>query len=229
MSEQALTDSELESWRMAFREQRSARGSDCPDEESLVRLVLGEIHGTDRDRLANHFVQCRACGRDWQLLRQVHAEARQELARVRPRWRAGLAVAAGLAAIGLGAFLILQPELDSRTALTQEPTEVTRGTDDTDLSTAVTPSDGQDLAVPPASLSWPQSASSSGTFRVTVFNANLTPIWQSGPVQEAKVMLPEDVRARMAPGQVFLWSVEPQGSEKSMLGPFKFQILAGGK
>src|SRR5688500_18178842 len=66
MSELA-TDSELESWRMAFRERRSTRGSDCPDEDSLVRFVLGEVHGAEREQLASHLVQCRACGRDWQL------------------------------------------------------------------------------------------------------------------------------------------------------------------
>ena len=224
MSEQA-TDSELESWRMAFREGRSARGIDCPDEDSLVRFVLGEVQGSERERLASHLVQCRACGRDWQLLRQVHAEARQELAQARPRWRSGLAIAAGLAAIGLGAFLIFQPELNPRNTSTSSP-ELTRGTDVSDRSAAVTPSDGQDLAVPPATLTWPASASAAGTFRVTVFNENLTPIWQSGPIQEATAAIPEDVRARMTPGQTFLWSVEPQGSEKSMLGPFKFQILA---
>jgi hypothetical protein len=228
MTEQGPADSELESWRMAFRERRFARGVDCPDEDSLVGFVLGELQGAERERVANHLVECRACGRDWQLLRQVHAEARQELAQARPQWRAGLAVAAGLAAIGLGAFLILQPELNPPT-LTPETSEVTRGTDESDLSTAVTPSDGQDLAVPPASLTWPASASGAGTFRVTVFNENLTPIWQSGPIQEARAAIPEEVRARMAPGQTFLWSVEPQGSEKSMLGPFKFQILAAGK
>lgn len=228
MTERGLTDSELESWRMAFRERQSARGGDCPDEESLVRFVLGEVQGAAREHLASHLVECRACGRDWRLLRQVHAEARHELALARPRWRAGLAVAAGLAAIGLGAFLILQPELNLPT-MTSETSEVTRGTDESDLSTAVTPSDGQDLAVPPANLTWPATASAAGTFRVTIFNENLTPIWQSGPIQEAKAVIPDDVRARMAPGQAYLWSVEPQGPEKSMLGPFKFQILAAGK
>lgn len=59
---------DLKAWKQAYRSIQIARAPDCLSEAQFVAMVMDNIHGVARLKLANHIVQCQHCTDVYQLL-----------------------------------------------------------------------------------------------------------------------------------------------------------------
>jgi hypothetical protein len=165
----------------------------------------------ERQALADHVATCASCAADFRLLRELHAEASRDAAAGRPSRRVWLAAAAAaLAAVALLPLLL------------REPADQVRGT-----ANEVRPADGAVLERAPEVLAWPAEPGARA-YRVRLFQADATPLWDSGEVAGPPVRLPAEQLAGMRAGGSWYWTVEALGPvQRRRLGPFWFQLLAG--
>lgn len=188
----------------------------CPAPERLADLVLGQVSGEERERLADHVVACRRCSEDARILLETHREARGELGAEavpgRRRWFA-LAAAAVLAVAALGILLLRQvPEIES----------AERGS--APRAAGLTPPDAAALNEPPAHFAWPATAGAEG-YRLKLFRDSGDILWESDRFGATQIELPPDRRALLERGRSYFWVVEVEGSlERTRLGPFTFRV-----
>jgi len=208
-------DDDVASWRRAYRSTLTAAPGDCPGDEALAALALGELDGEARARVADHVVACARCADDVRLLGEMHREA----SRGRTRWP-GLRVAAAAAAVVAVAAGLL---LHGRVPATDD--DRLRGGD---RPQAVAPLPDARLADAPAELAW-RAAEGARAYRLRLFDARAEPVWESGLSAETSRPLPAEIRARLRPGASYFWIVDVQGPEPATrLGPFWFHLGGGG-
>jgi hypothetical protein len=122
-----------------------------------------------------------------------------------PRWAFA---AAAVLVVGLGTVLLLP----------REPAPlVVRGS----AVTAVDPASGSALHAAPAQLGWSPIGSASA-YRVELYDERAESLWRSERVTATRVVLPDELRARLARG-TFLWRVRAEGSDIE-IGPFYFRV-----
>jgi len=183
----------------------------CPDPDALTALALGDGSPEDRVRLADHVIACAACAADLRLLRELHAEA--ERCRSRPFLRSRRAwLGAGLVAALVGAVGLF-PLLERG-----------RVGDERGGQVAVQPADGIVLEAAPWELRWPPQLGAR-RYRVKLFGADGTPVWESGPETEPRAVLPPEMRGGLRPGGSWYWTVELEGPvQRRRMGPFWFEV-----
>ncbi|MCP3956756.1 MAG: hypothetical protein GY719_02770 [bacterium] len=221
MSVETLSDSQLAELRASYRQAMDAGSESCPEDENLAALATGELGG-ESPGLADHVVSCRRCAERYRTLRELHLAAEGRTGGRVTRWRrplrATFAVAAMLV-VALGLYHFLAPPT---------PDSSRSGAGDQLRTTVseleVTPADGAVLGAPPRSLAWP-AQTGAGTYRVHLFDAGAEPLWESGPLSEPGVDLPEPQVAELRSGGSFFWVVRMSGfSQRRELGPFWFEV-----
>jgi hypothetical protein len=81
MSDPFRDDPDLEAWRQAYRALQAPGSPACPSDDQLIALVLNEVGAWERQRLADHLVQCQRCTDTYRLLMRLYpgaAEAQSE-------------------------------------------------------------------------------------------------------------------------------------------------------
>jgi hypothetical protein len=72
MSDPFRDDLDLKAWRQAYRALQTLGSSACPSDDQLIALVLNEVCAGERQRLADHIVQCQRCTDTYRLLVRLH-------------------------------------------------------------------------------------------------------------------------------------------------------------
>lgn len=188
------------SWHRAYRATQSGGSSDCPATEVLAAMAIGEVRGSRRRALGDHVVACRPCTDRYRALRELHAEAGAlDLAPAgRDATRRYLAAAAALAlgaALSIGLWLSGGPGSD--------PSGHRGGIEVVDEAQ---PPDGSVLHAGPRTLTWPASPDAD-RYRVVLYDAESTPVWESPDSTEPEIELPPDVADRLIPGKAYYWRV----------------------
>ncbi len=245
---QPLDDHVLATLRGTYRDDMTPGSADCPDDETLASLAIGDTAEATRSALADHVIECARCAESVRLLLDLHREAsaptRQSSVDERPTAEAApthpphrsrstaIRLALPLAALLAIAFgwTLMKPEPpfgtppDSSTAAAPsraatERSKPPRG--------AITPAHGAQLTTSPHTLTWTSEspATANERVRVRLFDAEGEPLWDSGPVDTTTIALPDAVRDVLDPGSYF-WVVEPAfatgvGGER---GPYWFEI-----
>lgn len=177
---------------------RSGGGASCPDAETLALAAGGDLEESERLALADHLAACSDCVAEYRLLAPPRAEETDgEVRPFRPRpaaWRIAAIAASLVLASGITAAVWLG-------GATDPPAPSDRGAQPT--GARVEPADGARLASPPGRLAWEPSGAAR-RYRVVIFDAESTPVWESAEVGEASLALPDDLRARLRDGR-FYW------------------------
>jgi hypothetical protein len=206
----------------------------CPDAGALAAASLGELAPAEREAVAGHLASCSACAEEFRLLAELRpvvdaatgaaaspdrAAGGSRWTRLSLVWRAAAAVVlvAAVAAVALVAF-------QASRSRTTPPIE--RG--DKTSAVATVPANRAELDAPPAELSW-TAVPGATAYRVTLYDFESTPIWQSPPLSEARAPVPAEVRARLPRGKPIFWRVAvTRGVDRQELGPFQFLLPVGG-
>lgn len=204
---------------------RSARG--CPEPQSLARILAKESSAAERRAFADHLVACPDCAAEYRLASSLGRWAgeaavlvggqdrlREEPRRSRPRvWIA--AAAAVVAAAGLAVLFFQGLGHATDTAVERGASLVTQALD---------PKDHANLSAPPPRLAW-AAMEGAESYEVTIYDAESTPIWKSGPVTGTEIEVPASVRERLVPGRSYLWRVVGRvGLEQRTSPVFEFGI-----
>ncbi len=213
-----LTDDDL---KALYRERTEPATRDaCPTADEMADLAAGARSAADRERLTGHLAACSACADEFRVLGELRPVI-DGAARPRPAfdWRY-LAAAAALVLVAGLAFVVWQ---SSRTNLPPRP--IDRSGQTSQIET--TPSNRATLDAAPAALSWTAVDGATG-YRVTIYDFESTPVWESPLVRTSTVDVPEEVRARLRPGTPVYWRVVATGDyDRQELGPFQFSVTAG--
>jgi hypothetical protein len=204
-----VSDDDLRAWRDAYRAGLPGGGPDCPADETLAALVVGELLGDERLAVADHVVSCLDCTSRHLALLELHQAAR----RTRPRWAGWVAAAAAAVAVAVaGAFVV-----GSRTSV-EPAADVLRAPGED-----ARPPAGAVLAGPPRELSWTPLAGAT-SHRVRLFDAGGDLVWESDRVVGPPLILPPETAARLAAGRSYFWTVELEGAARERLGPYWFRL-----
>ena len=129
------------------------------------------------------------------------------------RW-AGLAAAATVT-LALGLTYLLQPVGDPGTS-----TETVRSA----ALPGVLPASGSVHDAPPAELTWPALTGAS-SYLVQLFDGTGELSWESGSLEDNRLLLPEELKAGLGAGQAYYWVVRTSGQARQQeVGPFWFEI-----
>jgi putative zinc finger protein len=199
-------DWDLQRLRRAFASlgQGHASTSACPAPERLWAAVHGELPPEDVRPLVSHLLECGACAEAWRLAREIGA--RPEVATVRSarRWWGGWgAVAAGLAAVALGASALLQGPHGTPGYREGRRDEIR----------SLVP-ESRPLARSRAVLRWTPGPDGA-TYAVQVATDRLEPVLRAQGLAVPEVLVPPDKVASLPAGTKLLWRVEavaPDGS-----------------
>ncbi len=228
------TDEQLAAFRSTYQHTMATASEDCPGDEALAAMVVGELTSQDQAHLADHIVSCAACAAGYRTLRELHSEAVTTPTSIEAvssgrslqaprRRRSGLMMlaAAAMILLAVAAFrfsgpVFLPPADDS--ALRSD----SGGSDSEGMP--VLPADGAVLFEVPTSLTWPSLVAAT-SYQVRLFDANAEPLWESAAVLESRVDLPPAIVDGLAVGQSYFWVVRPSGSvDRRELGPFWFEV-----
>jgi hypothetical protein len=221
---------------------RSGRSADCLQEELLRRAAAREISDGERLRVVAHMRSCGDCARKYRIAhatREWAAEVAPLLENDqaapapgnpspgRPWWQHLLQPfggrAAGFAALALLAVIasfiawrVIRPGAGA------PPVE--RGSANIRLS--IMPPDKALLEAAPAQLSW-SKVEAVESYQVTLYDFELTPLWESLHGGATSVQLPEAVRAKLPLGQSVYWRVTLlTGIERRQSELFQFTLKA---
>jgi hypothetical protein len=215
-------DAELAAWRAAFSSgQEPAAPAECPGDEALAALAIGELQGPERERAADHVVACQRCASDFRDLVLIHDEGRRiAAARARRTWAwgaaASLLLASGIAVLASRAGWLGPRGSAGEDVLRSGPGDAALG--------GVTPSPGARLDVAPAALAWKAQPGAS-SYRVRLFDARAELLWETEAATH-RVELPDQARARLTAGGAYFWVVDPAGPARRRLGPHWFSLKA---
>jgi len=208
---------------------RAARG--CPDPDLAARLLGNEAGAKEREAFAVHLLDCPDCAAEYRLagpleefakeaapapgMREIPTPARRAPA---PRLAWALAAAIAAAAIGLSTAWYL-----SRGGKHEEA-PVERGS--AAATSAVVPPDGSTLTEPPEKLAWEQ-VEGAESYRVVLYDAESTPVWEASSAREPEVLLSDAVRERLRRGGSFYWKVEAvRRAERSFSDLHRFSVFS---
>jgi hypothetical protein len=89
----------------------------------------------------------------------------------------------------------------------------------------IDPPDQASLAEAPLQLSWTEVASAE-SYKVVVYDFELTPIWESPQVSATSIQIPDSIRASLKRGQRTYWRViANSGAQRRQSDLFQFVIL----
>lgn len=223
---------------------RSAAG--CLSEEILMRAGAGDLSLAERQRVTSHLRICSGCAQDYLAARSLKSWAEQvsspsslavDLASedvgtqkqaappirlagrffTGPRnWTLVAASAVVLAAAGISLTLWrTNPPIE-------EPTLERGG-----ISSSMTfePANRALLREPPARLAW-SAVEPAELYQVALYDVESTLIWESEPVKDTSITIPEAVRQRLS-AQPYYWRVfVDTGTERRQLPLLQFIVAA---
>jgi anti-sigma factor RsiW len=214
---------DVAAWRRAYRDGLPEGSPDCPSEEELVSLVVGEASADERARLADHLVACARCAATYRTLGDLHREASSAGRRAgRVTWTQRRLVVWAAAAV-----LLVAVGVALRVAPVRLPTggpqgEVMRGRPLT--AAPVEPEQGARLATPPRRLAW-KAEDAGATYRVVLYDVESVPIWESDRTSEPALALPSTVQDRLARGGTFYWRVRVESERGPGVSPlYRFEV-----
>ena len=185
------------------RATRCAAQDGCPDAERIRLLAAGELSRADRLQLVDHLTVCSDCSNEYRAavavggwVGEIERDLRPAAVVVRPHWRWVAVAATIVVAVGIPAWIALDDGGERSPAFRT----VVRPAD-----TAVTPSDRARLEQAPNRLEW--AARDGAAYRVELYDAESSLIWRSERVETAAVELPQTVRDRIGPGELYYWRV----------------------
>ena len=218
----------------------SAQTENCLSEEILRRAAARELGERERTGVVAHLRTCTGCARHYRIAHST----RQWAAQVSPLlesgpgerergaysarrswWRQLLQPLGGRAATYavLALAIVIISFIAWRTippAMVDVPGE--RGSSNVRLTTA--PPDKAALAVVPELLTW-SSVESAESYQVTLYDFELTPIWESQQMSATSVQLSESVRAKLRNGQTIYWRITfTTGIERRQSDLFRFTL-----
>lgn len=224
------TDDEL---RDLWRSATAASPAEHPDADELERAARGELPPADRERVADHLVECGDCAalvrRLGDLQRWADAAASEVSARGAAavsgtehhrRWRPVLGLAAALVLATLAGLAIWQlaPVPGGK------PPDALRSS----APAAVRPISGATLSEPPSHLAWPAQPGAAA-YRVVLYDERAEVLWRGPAVRGTELDLPPDAAALLRPGHSYSWSVRLEdGASGRELGPYWFRVEEGG-
>lgn len=215
---------QIEAWKASYRDTRQGPGPDCPDGDTMVLLVLEQLEGAHRLRVAQHIAGCPKCGAEHRLLLGVHREASGTLRlgsrRTLAPWAA---VAAGICAIGLGVLLLRNPSTDLDFESRLRASDL-RGTVTRAPEAGILPPDGARLTAAPTRLAWSEQGPEA-SYRVSLLDAEMTVVWRSETLDVPQAQVPKQALDSLVPGRLYFWSVELVGASQRRLGPYAFEIV----
>jgi hypothetical protein len=214
--------------------------SKCKFEDLIDGYLLKRLSEKDKEAFEEHYFNCSSCfeklkERDViirtiknypQLLREEKTEARQPSRAIFKREVAAFFSPRQLALAGITALLlvviifVLVPRNQSPTPnffLTDE--ETVRGSSITLISPVI------DMNQIPSSFEW-KKLGEEIEYQVSIFNHGL--LWKAA-TKENRITLPEEVRAKMAPGEKYSWQVKafsPDGTLIAVSSRVQFKIAA---
>jgi hypothetical protein len=72
MSDPFRDDPALKGWRQTYRALQGPGSPACPHDDELIALALTEVDVGERQRLADHIVQCQRCTDMYRLLVRLY-------------------------------------------------------------------------------------------------------------------------------------------------------------
>lgn len=185
--------------------------SECPSDETLVELVLGELPVGDRTAVADHLVGCPRCVESYRTLQELHraADVDRRAASWPRAWlglAAALVVTVGLVGVWQGRFFEARPVESVRSVAGAE----TR------------PADGVRLESSPRTFAWPRQ-NGAVSYRLQLLDTQARTLWSASPSTTIEVSLPTEVARDLQPG-AYVWVVDVEGAAARRLGPFWFEI-----
>ena len=193
---------------------RNSSRTPCPDRDMFAGVFMGEAGADEREAFIDHILDCRACGAQFDLLKQVGKEiqnqeaefsrlARQSLRELktqkkaaRPgrtwaRMAAGLLVVAGLLAAAY--FVLFQP--------TQ--TEVLRSGEIPKLR-LIEP-EGR-ISEAPSVFKW-TPVRKADFYTLALTDDDLQTIVRRDDIRQNSFDIPSDLRQKMVRGKPYVWSI----------------------
>lgn len=214
MNDTKPATAEERAWRASYQAGMRPGSDDCPRDEELAALVVGEIDPEERAQLAEHIVACRKCAHDYRTLTALHREAGEPPVEGRSwRWRVVGVAAALIAAVGITLLWFGSPIRDT------SMDDVVRGR----FQAGVSPADGAVVSTSPA-FNWPAQVGAVG-YRVRLYNEAAEELWASERIESTSTRPPSDQGPELRPGAAYFWTVELEGEvARPLLGPFWFRM-----
>ena len=212
--------------RDAYRSAASRPPGPCPDAGTLAAFAgAGEspIDEALRGNVVDHVARCTNCADEVKALLElrevidaaVHAPAPIDIADDDPaplrwltawaRWRSNPARAVPLMILVLACVLGVSFVVWRSSQLAAIPDDRDRSASAWTIDTV--PSDRAVLASAPARLEWSSSTTTAEIYRVMLYDAESTVIWESPGVTTPFVDIPVDVRQKLLVGGSVFWRV----------------------
>jgi hypothetical protein len=202
--------------------------SKCKFEDLIDGYLLNRLGERDREAFEEHYFNCSSCfeklrERDViirtiknnpQLLVEEKVEAHKPVLATLKRELASFLSPRQLALAGITAFLILviifvfiprNPSPTPSFFLSDE--ETVRGSSITLISPVI------DMSQIPSSFEW-KKLGEDIEYQVSIFNTEL--LWKT-TTRENRITLPEEVRAKMVPGEKYSWQVKAFSSDGTLI------------
>ncbi|MCI4444910.1 MAG: zf-HC2 domain-containing protein [Candidatus Aminicenantes bacterium] len=214
--------------------------SKCKFENLIDGYLLNKLSERDREAFEEHYFNCSSCFQKLQerdiilrtiknhpeLLTEEKAEARKPLlvtlrkelaAWFTPRQLALAGITAALFLIIIFALVPRNQAPGPNFSLTDE--ETVRGSSITLISPVI------DMNQIPSSFEW-KKLGENVEYQISIFNHEL--LWK-GTTKENRIVLPQEVKAKMIPGEKYSWQVKafaPDGTLIAVSSRVQFKIAA---
>ena len=205
-----------------FQEHTTRAGDqkrECLSTEELSLAVEGKISSEFREKLVEHLGSCSNCAAEIQTLFSVKGWANAEAAtsgknssvrpartRSLPGWLKGLASPRWAVATGLVLISAVSISVWYLQTISHREGDIQNKRGGSYIAIEASPNNLAQLKSPPERLSW-RSQVVSPVYQVAIYDFESTLIWKSGPIKEASIDIPPDVRAKMEPGRKYYWRV----------------------
>lgn len=227
-----LTEEDLKRIYQRGTARCSSQARECLSPETFERAMAGDMNSFERERMVSHLTACSDCAREYRAVRSLRSRFELPLSGGEPPpvprparlWErlfaSGWRTAAALSAIILAVAASLVLWSNSRQEYIPQPTErggMTR-------SFTVEPSDKAVLDETPRRFVW-SAVERATSYRVRLYDYESTLLWESPPVSDTSIILPETVRDNLRAGKPFYWQVTIQeGIESRRSDVFQFAM-----
>jgi len=190
--------------RAAYQALHPRAPQECPDSDTLVSLVTGEIGETDRANLLSHISICASCSQELQcalaLEDQLNEAPNTTTKPGYPRNRPWAAVAAAFVVAIVSGFLWWENRNDDYGQV--------RGSGQVSRNDNIQPKDASELSTPPLRLSW----QSTGEVELQLFDQVGTLLFEYRG-EDSQVELPKTIQTQLTQPGVYYWTLTNFGEK----------------
>lgn len=196
----------------------SVRTEECLSEDLLRRAAARQVSATERARVVVHLRTCAQCTRDYRIAHSTKQWAVQVSpllesgasgadSATQSWWRSFLQPLGGrTTTFAVLALLVVVVSLIAWRTMRLTTVEISGERGSSNVKLTIAPFDKAALEEAPAQLSW-SNVEAAESYQVTLYDFELTPIWESQQTNATSVQLPESVRAKLPQGQIIYWRV----------------------